>query len=263
MTMARKNFICFSIILSTTTLLFGQTDDLNQFWNEYAFTKDLSQNWVLELDAGLNSSSTPTDSNIFHNITRVYLRGWAHYYPDERWKVSVFYAYYMNHHVPELNQEKAPESKIAVQAIYNLFKSDHFKVNLRGRIEDRHIANDQGYIEAVERFRLQLKAIYYFNSVKKNALYAFASEEIMFKTRSQVCGPDLFDRNRISLGVGSALTDAIQVEVAYVNEIMPREGADKLVNAIQLKVIFNNFFPNLIKSFKRTKKAVDDGSEGL
>lgn len=49
-----------------------QTDELYQFWNEYIFTRDLSQKWVVEFDAGLVSSNTTTDTNIFHNITQVY-----------------------------------------------------------------------------------------------------------------------------------------------------------------------------------------------
>lgn len=75
------------------TASIAQTDDLYQFWNEYIFTKDLSQKWVVELNTGFVSSSTPDDSNIFHNITQVYFRGWAHYYAFRKWKFSVFASY--------------------------------------------------------------------------------------------------------------------------------------------------------------------------
>ena len=79
------SFFYFVVVVSS-----AQTDHLNQFWNQYDFTKDLSQNWVLEADAGFVSSSTPDDSNMFHGITQYYLRGWVHYYPFEKWKFSVF-----------------------------------------------------------------------------------------------------------------------------------------------------------------------------
>ncbi|WP_133509364.1 DUF2490 domain-containing protein [Flavobacterium chryseum] len=248
-----KQIICFLLLIFNTSV-FSQTDKLGQFWNEYVFTKDLSQKWSIEVDAGLNSSSTPQDKNMFHNVTQVYFRGWAHYYMVERWKVSVFYAYYFNKNVPELNQKNASESRTAVQATYNLVKLPKIKINLRGRFEDRHIENDDNYIEAVQRFRFQVKAVYPIN---ENTFYVFASDELFFKTKSKVCGPDFFDRNRVSLGLGFAVSDNIQIEAAYANEIMPRDGNDKLVNAFQLKGIFNNFFSTIIKSYKRKKNEVD------
>lgn len=257
--------ICYLFLIIVSNQMQAQTDKLNQFWNEYDFTKDLNQKWVLQLDAGLVTSSTPEDSDIFHNITQFYIRAWAHYYPSERWKVSVFYAYYSNQNVPELNQRKAPEFRTAIQATYNLVKSPQIKVNLRGRIEDRHIENVDHYLEAVERFRFQVKAVCPATTfgLKTKAMYVFASDELFFKTKSQVSGPDLFDRNRASLGIGFTLITNIQLEVAYANEIMPRDPINKVVNAVQVKGIFNNFFPTLIKSFKRKKNAVDLGDGSL
>lgn len=262
---AIKSGIYYFFLIFGSTQLQAQTDNLNQFWNEYDFTKDLSQKWVLQLDAGLVTSSTPEDSDIFHNITQFYIRPWVHYYPSEKWKVSVFYAYYSNQNVPELNQRKAPEFRTALQATYSLYQSPQIKINLRGRIEDRHIENDDHYLEAVERFRFQVKAVCPVTTfgLKTKAMYVFASDELFFKTKSQVSGPDLFDRNRASLGLGFNLIDNIQIEIAYANEIMPRDPTNKMVNAIQLKGIFNNFFPTLIKSFKRKKNAVDLGDGNL
>lgn len=45
-------------------------------------------------------------------------------------------------------------------------------------------------------------------------LYAFASDEIFFKTKSQVCGPDVFDRNRAALGLGFDLTADMKIEAS-------------------------------------------------
>jgi hypothetical protein len=251
-------------ILLTCTIVNAQTDERNQFWNEYIFTKDLSQNWVVELDGGLTTSSTPESKNLFHDMTQAYIRGWAHYYPGDRWKVSIFYAYYSNKNVPELNQAEAPEWRSALQATYSLLKDYRIKVNLRFRLEDRHLHNDEGYFEAVERFRLQVKSVYPINDVKvhKGVLYTFAEDEVFFKTKSQVSGPENFDRNRFTLGLGYSFENDLQVEVSYANEFMPRTDVDKFVNAIQVHVIFNNFLPDLIKTFKRTKKVVDEGNGG-
>jgi hypothetical protein len=257
-------YCIYFLLLAGTISLNAQTDKLNQFWNEYAFTKDLSQNWVVELNTGFTSSSTPEDSNVFHNITQFYARAWAHYYPGDRWKLSIFYSYYLNKNVPELNQTEAPEWRSAIQLTYSLLKDQRIKVNLRFRLEDRHLHNEDSYFEAVERFRFQVKAVYPINDVKihKGVLYTFAADEVFFKTNSEVSGPENFDRNRFTLGLGYSFANDLQVEVSYNNEIMPRKEEDKLVNAVQLKLIFNNFLPNLIKKFERTKKPVDEGNGG-
>ena len=245
------------LLLIITLKVHSQTDKLNQFWNQYIFNKDLSNDWSLELDIGLTTSSIPDDRNIFHNMTQIYGRGWVHYKPAERWKVSFFYAYYFNKNVPELNQREAPEVRFAVQGLYRIIKEARFKLNVRARFEDRHMRNEDGYFEAVGRYRFQIKTVYVLssNETSRGELYAFMSDELFFKTKSKVSGSEVFDRNRLGAGLGYFLSDNIQVEVSYANEIMPRTQTDKLVNALQINVIFNNFFPNLIKSFaaKRTE----------
>lgn len=68
--MRRKRIYIFLLLVSTLNM-YAQTDELNQFWHEYAFTKDLSQKWALELNMGLTTSSTAEDNNIFYNLTGV------------------------------------------------------------------------------------------------------------------------------------------------------------------------------------------------
>ncbi|MFB3390220.1 DUF2490 domain-containing protein [Flavobacterium sp. LAR06] len=256
--MGRHRFYIFLFMVITLNQ-YAQTDELNQFWNEYAFTKDLSHKWALELNVGLTTSSTPEDSNIFCNITQGYGRLWTHYRPNDRWKVSFFYAYYFNKNVPELNQREAPEIRMAAQGMYRILKEGKCKLNLRGRFEDRHLHNENGYSETVMRFRFQLRTVYCFtnNENTKDAFYGFLSDELFFKSKSQVSGPDLFDRNRATVGLGYFLNDNIQIEVSYANEIMPREPVDQLVNAIQLNITFNNFLPNLIKSMAPKKTILE------
>ncbi|MBJ2127304.1 DUF2490 domain-containing protein [Flavobacterium sp. IB48] len=255
-------YLILFYFLSFTSI--AQTDDLYQFWNEYDFSKDISQNWVLQFDAGFVTSSTAEYENIFHNITQVYVRGWAHYYLNQKWKFSVFASNYSNKNVPELNQKKAREFRTGLQATYSLFQLPSIKVNLRARFEDRHMETDENYQEAVERFRFQIKAVCPLSTfgIETKKIYLFGSDELFFKTKSKVSGPDFFDRNRASLGCGFELS-TVKIEMAYVNEIMPRSGSDKLVNAFQIKGIFNNFFSDIAKSFKRKKSAVDEGDGDL
>ncbi len=117
----------------------------------------------------------------------------------------------------------------------------------------------------MERFRFQIKAVYplLFFKIKNNSVYLFGSEEIYFKTKSAVSGPEFFDRNRITGGFGLPLNDNMQIEASYACDIMPRTVNDKVVNAFQLNFIYSNIFSKKEKPFKRAKTNVDDGSGGL
>lgn len=169
-----------------------------------------------------------------------------------------FYAYYYNKNVPELNQDQAPEFRIAAQVTYLLLKQSRLKLNIRSRLEDRHLRNEDGFFEAVGRFRFQARAVYPFKqNIVKNEFYGFVSDELFFKTKSQVSGSEFFDRNRFTGGLGYFIKDDIQLEISYANEIMPRKQTSQLVNAIQFNVVFNDFFPNLIKSLKPKKRILE------
>ncbi|MHA3789207.1 DUF2490 domain-containing protein [Flavobacterium hauense] len=257
-----SKYIFTILFIVTGFSVYSQTETLNQFWNEYAFTRDLSEKWVAELDAGLTTSGVPDENTIFYGFTQFSFRGWIHYYPASRWKLSFFYAYYYNENVPELNQNKAPEYRFAFQATYNLLKHRRINVNLRGRFEDRNIKTDAGIYESVERFRFQARAVCPINKpkIESNTLYGFVSDELYFKTKSQISGSDNFDRNRATIGLGYKASNDFQIEISYANEYLPREGNDKVYNALQVNVTFNNLLPNTFKHFKRKETAVDDGA---
>lgn len=136
LSMRKKNLIF--VLLLAQLQVYCQSKKLHQFWNEYAFTKDLTLQWAVEIDVGLRAATAPSDSHIFH-IAQLYMRPWVHYYPSQRWKLSVFYAYFQNKLVEELNKEKGFELRSALQCTYILLDKNRFKLNLRGRFEDRHL----------------------------------------------------------------------------------------------------------------------------
>jgi hypothetical protein len=94
-------------------------------------------------------------------------------------------------------------------------------------------------------------------------MYVFVSDEVFFKTKNKVSGPEAFDRNRVIMGCGFAFSDDIKLEASYANEIMPRSGTNKIVNALQVKGVFNNIFSHLAKPFKRKKNDVDQDEGDL
>lgn len=78
--------------------------------------------------------------------------------------------------VKRCNYGKNSNSCFSVaQRMYRLPKEGKCKVNLRARFEDCHLPNEDGYFEAVMRFRFQVRAFYSFtkNVIDKNAPYVF------------------------------------------------------------------------------------------
>ncbi|RYJ42389.1 DUF2490 domain containing protein [Flavobacterium beibuense] len=247
------------LFLLTGFAVYSQTENYMQFWNEYAFVKDINEKWSLEADMGITTSGIPEHNNIFYNLIQFYGRGWAHYYPSERVKISFFYAFFYNTNVPELLQDKSPEHRLATQFTYLMTKT-RLRTNLRGRLEDRHLENDAGYFEAVMRLRMQAKATYPLNGpiIKPGVVYAFMSDEVMFKTRSSISGNTFFDRNRLTVGFGYSFVNEFQVELSYVNELLPRPDKTSSYDAIQVNVVFTDLFSDLFKGkFKREKTAID------
>ncbi|WP_417357548.1 DUF2490 domain-containing protein [Flavobacterium sp.] len=252
-------FLYLLLFLLTGFTAFSQTENYTQFWNEYAFVKDINEKWSIEADVGITTSGVPEHNSPFYGIIQFYGRGWGHYYPSERWKLSFFYAFFYNTNVPELLQEKSPEHRLAVQLTYLMTKT-RLRTNLKARLEDRHLENDTGYFEAVMRLRFQAKGTYPLNGpiIKPGILYTFLSDEVMFKTRGSVSGNTFFDRNRFTVGFGYSFVSEFQVELSYVNELLPRPDKTSSYDAFQINVVFTDLFSDLFaKKYKREKTAID------
>ncbi len=224
----------------------AQTTSYFQFWNEFALTRPLGTRWSAELNLGDTWSSSPNEhKDIFSYNAQLYARGWAHYYFNSRWKFSAFAAYYYNRDVPEIDQNKLPEIRLALQGTYYFHKVGYTLLS-RTRIEDRNLDADEDF-QTVFRFREQIKLLYPINSmiIRKGVFFAILSEEIYLKTKSDVTGSQFFDRNRLTAGLGYSFTDDLQMELTYANEFLPRGSRKEVYNAIQLNITFNNLFPHL------------------
>ncbi|MXV51161.1 DUF2490 domain-containing protein [Pedobacter sp. HMF7647] len=223
--------------------------DRKQFWNEFSFTHPINAKWSNELNVGDTWTGVPSHNTFFASLGQVYVRDWIHFTPSDKWKVSAFLAYFYNRDVPELEKSKTPEWRYSVQATY-YFHRERYTLNTRLRFEDRHIRSSDSIFEAVNRIRAQLKYIYPINKpvIEKNAIYLIASDELFFKNKSNISGPELFDRNRLTVGLGYALDDDFQLELTYANEWLPRKENDQLYNALQFNVVLTRFFHHFVES---------------
>ncbi len=229
----------------------GQSQSFGQFWSELAFTKTVGPKWSLEFNIGQTWTSTPVHTSIFGESAQIYGRLWGHYYMSPKWKFSLFFAYFYNKYVPDIDQREYPEGRLAMQATWYILKRRYTLLS-RMRLEDRHIKNTDGYNEGVYRFRDQIKLIYPINEqrIRSGVVYGLASMELFVKSNSKVTGNQFFDRTRFTIGGGYSITDNIQAELTYANEWLPRE-TDEIYNAVQFNVAFNNIAGNILSRLKK------------
>ncbi len=62
--------------------------------------------------------------------------------------------------------------------------------------------------------------------LRQGVIYVYASEEIIFRSKAKETGMTYFDRNLFTIGAGYLFTDDLQLELAYVNEFVPRDDGN-------------------------------------
>lgn len=117
----------------------------------------------------------------------------------------------------------------------------------RMRGEFRYMMNADGDFEDKYRYRQMLKFVKPLNSqvMRQGVVYLLTAEELLFKPNAKTKGINFFDRNRFEIGAGYLIKDNLQVEMAYLNEFMPRDNGNEVYNAMELTLTLSNLLPNL------------------
>lgn len=230
-------------------LTISQTNSYKQLCNELQLARSINDKWAAEIFLGGTFSSTPSESKVLKTNIQRYAAGWAHFYFSPRWKFSSSLAYYYNKDVPDIGQYFSPEWRISLQALYFIHKTG-FTLSTRMRGEMRIMMNEEGVFEDKYRYRQMIKYLKPLNGkvLRKGVVYLFTTEELLFKANAKTDGVTFFDRNRFEVGAGYLFTDNIQLELAYLNEFMPRDNYNEMYNALEITLIFSNPLPNLKKT---------------
>ena len=254
----------YSIITCFIFIIFpwfigAQTTSYNQLCNELQIARTINEKWAAEVYLGGVFSSTPSESQVLKTNIQRYVSGWVHYYLSPRWKLTSSFAYYYNKDVPDIGQYYSPEFRLTLQGIYYIHKTGYtLFTRIRGEI--RFMMNEEGVFEDKYRYRQMLKYVKPLNGkvLRKGVVYLLATEELLFKPKAKTEGITFFDRNRFEIGAGYLITDDIQVELAYLNEFLPRDDNNEMYNALEVTLTFNNLFSNLKRSIFPEKSAPDD-----
>jgi hypothetical protein len=171
---------------------------------------------------------------------------WAHYYLSPKWKLSSSFAYYYNKDVPDIGQYLSPEYRLTLQGLYYFHKTG-YTLATRMRLDLRYMMNAEGDFDFNYRYRQMIKFVKPINGnvLRQGVFYFLSTEELLFKPEAKTKGVNFFDRNRFDLGFGYQITDDLAVELAYLNEFVPRDSGNDVYNVMEFTLTFNNLFPKI------------------
>jgi hypothetical protein len=244
-----ERVIVFSFMVLLPFGVKAQTTSYTQLANEAQFARAISDKWAAELWLGGAFSNTPSNDKVLSTNIQRYFFVWAHYYLSPKWKLSTSFAYYYNKDVPDIGQFLSPEYRLTLQGMYYIHKTGYILAT-RMRVDLRYMMNSDGDFEFKYRYRQLIKFVKPINSqvLRKGVFYFLTTEELLFKPEAKTKGFNFFDRNRFDIGGGYQITDDLAVELAYLNEFVPRDGGNDVYNVMEFTLTFNNLFPNIKKS---------------
>ena len=233
-------FLLFSLTAKT------QTTSYTQLANELQFARAINDKWAAELWLGGTFSNTPSNEKVLSTNIQRYFFVWAHYYLSPKWKLSSSFAYYYNKDVPDIGQYLSPEYRLTFQGLYYFHKTG-YTLATRMRLDLRYMMNAEGDFDFNYRYRQMIKFVKPINGnvLRQGVFYFLTTEELLFKPEAKTKGLNFFDRNRFDIGGGYQITDDLAVELAYLNEFVPRDGGNEIYNVMEFTLTFNNLFPKI------------------
>jgi len=251
-------WIFIGLIVSYTSFTHAQSTSSTQFSSELRFSRALAKRWTGELTFTNGWMQSPPAAGLFSRYSQWSLGGWGHNYIAPKWRLSAGFFYYRKIEQEEPEQLKSNEFRLSGQTNYYI-KKIGYAITSRSRLEWRYIENSEGNYNSVFRLREQVKMIVSINgkSIRQGIFYGFGSEELFFKTPSDVNGNELFDRNRFEIGAGYAVTNDMSIELYYTNEFLPRE-TNQFNHIINLDFNFKNLISNIRKRLSPPENSVPD-----
>ena len=273
-----KNLIYTLFIVITSFTINAQTTDTkavqNNYWFSYSGNHKLSEKWGLNTDLQWRRSE-----NLNHPMQNVMLFG-LDYKCNKNIAASAGYSFIkiyaygdFSKEIPaKYNQYDAIQNLIWEQLAIKHSNIGRFLLDSRFRLEQRWIQNkvlnsDGQYVldnETISgtnaepiKFRQRLRYRYRVQlpinntELKDNTLFLVVSDEI-FVNIGKGTAANIFDQNRLALGLGWRFTNDFNIQAAYMNQFIEKsDGKHKENNhTLVLGITYNLDFIKLFQSNK-------------
>lgn len=232
--------------------------DHGVFWGRLALSDTINSKlkWELYLQTRRQSAGT---GNIFAQSHYVSIWPWLSYKFSSNTRLLVSPVAYFNSHafynnLDDVKPEGVKEYRVSLR-VENEQKLKYFNYTNRYSLEYRmrdlaYNGNYQPNWRARYMFKLEKPLFNVFS--KEKPLSVFVSDEVFIQFgRAVKNNPNIFDQNRINVGVSYEMVKNIKFTGSYLNILQQRISGKEVDDAHALWVIVT--FENLFSQFKRVK----------
>ena len=256
-----KAFILLIYLSIFYTPLFAQKQHTHGvFWGRLVLADKINNKLKWELYLQKRTQSAGTD-NIFKAPHFISIWPWLNYKLTSNTKISLSPIAYFDSHVfydniDDIKAEGIKEYRISMR-IENEQKFLRFNYSNRYSLEYRMrdlMYNGEYKPNWRARYQFRLEKPFLNILSKNKPVSVFVADEIFIQFGSAVkSNPNIFDQNRISLGMGYEVIKNIKLSASYLNIIQQRISGKDIDNAHALWIVLS--FENLISQFKKHKNS--------
>ncbi|WCO01884.1 DUF2490 domain-containing protein [Psychroserpens ponticola] len=211
----RISMVALTFLLVLPNFINAQDSNLGN-WLIYIGNKQLNEKWNVHNEVQYRNYDAVGD------LEQLLLRtGLGYNLTKNNNNILLGYGYILSENYIDNSDEKI---SINEHRIFQQFttKQKVGKVGLshRYRFEQRFVEDD---FKMRFRYFLGIKIPLQYKEEGKNPLYASLYNEIFLNTESSV-----FDRNRVFGGLGYKFSDALRLELGYMNQFFENSGRDQI-----------------------------------
>ncbi|WP_242130844.1 DUF2490 domain-containing protein [Aestuariivivens marinum] len=212
----KKKIILMALTFMLMPLVYIQGQESNfGNWLIYIGNKKLNNKW------NIHNEVQYRNYNAIGDLEQLLLRtGLGYSFNENKNNILLGYGYILSENYfneddkISINEHRIFQQFITKQSVGQV------KLNHRYRFEQRFVESD---FKLRFRYFLGINVPLQYKESGKNPLYFSAYNEIFLNSKSSV-----FDRNRLYGGLGYKFSDAVKVELGYMNQFFENSGRDQL-----------------------------------
>ncbi|WP_420838776.1 DUF2490 domain-containing protein [Aestuariivivens sediminis] len=194
--------------------MLGQDSNFGN-WLVYIGNKKLNKGW------NIHNEVQYRNYNAIDDLEQLLLRtGLGYSFNNNKSNLLLGYGYILSENYIDENDKVTVNEHRIFQQFISKQEIGPVKLNHRYRFEQRFVESD---FRLRFRYFLGLNLPLHYKDSGKNPLYISAYNEIFLNTKSSV-----FDRNRLYGGLGYKVSDAVKIEIGYMNQFFETSGRDQL-----------------------------------